>query len=272
MEVEKDGEAEVLVTADDKVPIDWLDAEEDDPPHEDDDNQPTPTSSPKPEHTLPAIAVPEQGPATALQGPSSFGLAELPVRGHPYTQSSLMHSDLTAAGGPSNFVENSPLGVNNQPTMPSAHGMPLPEAYSDPHASSRRPSLYTSTAEYGTSSGSGLYQTWQQSNAPTTSPVYSFQQQQPQQQPHPHSSGSYVEQQPVALGQTPQYLEAPTFDPMHSGPPPSLYRPTNVSQGPVNPHATHTFPNYLTTHGSGMKLDPLGRGQQHEDNDNKRWN
>lgn len=262
-----DADAEVLVTADDKVPEEWLDDEEEDPPHEDDENQPTPTSSPKPEHTLPAITGSEQSSATNLQGGSSFNMADLPVRGHPYSQPSLMQPDLTAPG-PSSFVEGSSLGVSNQPPMPSAHGMPLPETFSDPHASSRRPPLYASPTEYGNSSGSGLYQTWQQSNPPTASPVYSFQQQQ-----QPHSAGSYVDQQHVPLTQTPQYMEAPTFDPIHSGGPPSLFRPSSVPQGPVNPHTTHSFPNYLAPHGSGLKLDPLSRGHQHDEaENNKRWN
>lgn len=259
----------MLVTADDKIPDDAMDDGEEDPHADDDGDQPTPTSSPKPEHTLPAISGSGQSPATNLQGVSSFNMGDLPVRGHPYSQTSLMQSDLGAAG-PSGFVEGNSIGVNNQASMPQTHGMPLPESYSDPHASSRRPSLYASPTEYGSSTGSNLYQTWQQSNPSTASPIYSFQQ---QHQQAPHSAGGYVEQQPVPLTQTPQYMEAPTFDPIHSAGPSSLFRPTSVPQGPVNPHTTHQFPNYLSTPGSGMKLDTLNRGHPQDDNENsKRWN
>lgn len=255
----------MLVSADDKVPEEWLEDEEEEQ-HDDDDNQPTPILSPKPEHAVPVTAGAEQTPAANLQGNSSFSMGDLPVRGHPYSQPSIMQSDLNAAGA-SSFVEGSSLGVNNQPSMSQAHGMSLPETFPDPHASNRRPSLYTSPTEYGSTSGSGLYQTWQHSNPPNASPVYSFHQ---QQQPHP--AGSYVEQQPVPLTQTPQYLEAPTFDPMHNGAPPSLFRPTSVPQGPVNPHTTHSFPNYLSPHGPGLKMDPLRPGHPHDETDStKRW-
>lgn len=261
-----DGEAEVMVTADDKIPDDAMDDDDEDPHADDDENQPTPTCSPKLEHTLPSIAGSGQSPATNLQGASSFNMGDLPVRGHPYSQPSLMQSDLSATG-PSGF-DGPSISVNNQPSMSQTHVMPLPEAYSDPHASSRRTSLYTSPTEYGSSSAPGLYQAWQQSNPPTASPVYSFQ----QQQQSPHSAGGYVEHQPVPLTQTPQYMEAPTFDPIHNAGASSLFRATSVPQGPVNPHTTHQFPNYLSTPGSGMKLDSLSRGHPQDDNDNnKRW-
>lgn len=253
-----DADAEVLVTADDKVPEEWLDDEEEDPPHEDDDNQPTPTTSPKPEHTLPAIAGPEPSSATSLHATSSFTMSELPVRGHPYSQPSLIQPDLTGPGT-SNYVEGSSLGVGNQPALASAHGLQLSETFQDPHASSRRPSLYAPPTEYGTSSGSGLYQTWQQSNPPAASPVYSFQQQHQQ----PHSAGSYVDQQHVPLAQTPQYMEAPAFESMHGGGPPGLFRPSSVTQGPVNPHTTHSFPTYMGS---------ISRGHPHDESENKRWN
>lgn len=253
-----DAETEVMVMADDKVPDNWQEEEEAyEAPQEDDNNETTPTSTPgKPEHTLPTIAGTDQNPTGNMPGSSSF-IGELPVRGHPYT-SSMMQSDLNA--GPPSFVEGGSLNVSNQPSMSQTPVMPLPETYSDSHASNRRPSIYTSPTEYGSSSGSNMYQTWNQSNPPTASPVYSFNH---QQQPT-HPTGAYVEQQPVPLTQTPQYLEAPTFDNMHNAPS-SLFRPTSVPQGPVNPHTTHSFPNYLSS------LGP--RQHTHDDNgDNKRWN
>lgn len=254
-----DADTEVMVMADDKVPDGWQEEEEAyEAPQDEENNEATPiTSDGKPDHNLPAIATSETNPTGNMSGTSSF-MSELPVRGHAYTQSSIMQSDLSAAS--SSFVENGGLNVNNPPSIPPAHGLPMSETFSDPHGSTRRPSLYASPTEYGNTSQSNIYSTWNQSNPPTASPVYSFHHQ--QQATHP--GGPYVEQQPVPLTQTPQYLEAPAFDNMHSSPS-SLFRPTSVPQGPVNPHTTHSFPNYLS---------PLGpRPQAHDENsDSKRWN
>lgn len=249
-----------MVTADDKVPAD--DDDDDDDTEEiaqtDDVNQPT-AVSPKPEQGLPALTGPAHSPAVNMTNSSAF-ISDLPVRSHQYSQSSLMQSDL-ATHSPS-YVEGNSLGVSNQqPPMPPTHSMSLSEPYSDPHAASRRPSLYTSPAEYGGSSNSGLYQNWQQSTPSTASPIYAFNT--PQQQ-QPHSAASYVDQQQhIPLPQLPQYREAPTFDAMHNGPP-SLYRPTSMPQGPV---PTLSFPgNYQNTHG------PPSLPRPHDENDHKRWN
>ncbi|CAN8097430.1 unnamed protein product [Discula destructiva] len=260
---EIDAETEVMVTADDKVPDDPDDDDPEDAAQNDDANQAAPPSSPKPEHSLPAIAGPDHNTAGNIPSGASF-IGDLPVRGHSYPQPSIMQSDL-GANSPS-YVESSSMGVNSQQSMPQTHNLSLSETYSD-HAASRRPSIYTSPTEYAGSSSANLYQNWQQSTPSNASPVYSFHN--PQQQPH--SAGSYVDQQQhVPLAQTPQYLEAPTFDPMHSGPSshalPALYRPTSMAQGTMNSHATLTFPNYHSTHGAASLPRP------HDENDHKRWN
>lgn len=248
-----------MVMADDKVPDSWQEEEEANGATQgDENNEATPTSSDiKPDHNVPAIAGSEINPTGNMSGTSSF-MSELPVRGHAYTQPSIMQSDLSAAS--SGFIENGSLSVNNPPSIPPAHGLSMSETFPDPHGSARRQSLYASPSEYGSSSQSNMYSTWNQSNPPATSPVYSFHHQ--QQATHP--TGAYVEQQHVPLTQTPQYLEAPTFDNMHN-PSSSLFRPTSVPQGPANPHTTHSFPNYLS---------PLGpRPHTHDENgDSKRWN
>lgn len=248
-----------MVMADDKVPDSWQEEEETyDAQQEEGNNEATPASTDgKPDHSLPAIAGSETNPAGTMSGPSPF-LSELPVRAHAYTQSSIMQSDLSAAS--SGFVESGGLGVNNPPSLPPAHGLPMSETFSDPHVSSRRTSLYASPTEYGPTSQSNMYSTWNQSNAPTASPVYSFNHQ--QQAAHP--AGGYVEQQHVSLAQTPQYLEAPPFDSMHNAPT-NLFRTASVPQGSVNPHNTHSFSNYLSPH--------VPRPHTHDENgDSKRWN
>ncbi|KAJ4409682.1 hypothetical protein N0V82_009439 [Gnomoniopsis sp. IMI 355080] len=255
---EIDADTEVMVTADDKIPDEPEDDDQDEGPHDNDDNQPTPTSPPKAEHSLPTLAASDQNTGGNIPGGASF-IGDLPVRGQQYSQPSMMQSDIGA--GSSSYVGGNSLGVNNQPSMSQTHSMSLSEPYSDPHAVSRRSSLYASPTEYAGSSSSGIYQNWQQSTPANTSPVYSFQHSHQQ----PSSAGAYVEQQPVSLTQAPQYLEAPTFDPMHTGPP-SLFRPTSVPQGPVNTHTTHSFPNYHSTHGSASLPRP------HDENDSKRWN
>lgn len=247
-----------MVTADDKVPDEPDEDDQDEAPHDDDDNQPTPNASPRPEHSLPTIAASDQHSAGNIPGGATF-MGDMPVRGHEAPQPSMMQSDI--GGGSSSYVGASSLGVNNQPSMSHAHSMSLSEHYSDPHAVSRRSSLYTSPTEYAGSSNSGMYQNWQQSTPSTASPVYSFQHQHQQ----PPSAGPYVEQQAVPLTQAPQYLEAPTFDPMHTGTP-GLFRPTSVPHGPVNTHTTQPFPNYHSTHGSASLPRP------HDETDNKRWN
>lgn len=247
-----------MVMADDKVPDSWQEEEEAyEAPQEEENNEATPTSADvKPDHNLPAIAGPETNPAGNMSGPSSF-MSELPVRGHAYNQSSIMQSDLSAA--PSGFIENGSLNVNNPPSIPPTHGLPMSEAFSDPHGSTRRPSLYPSPADYGNSSQPNMYSTWNQSNPPTASPVYSFH----HQQQATHSAGAYVEQQHVPLTQTPQYMEAPAFDNMHNTTS-NLFRPTSVPQGPVNPHTTHSFTNYVPSLGT--------RPHTHDENtDNKRY-
>lgn len=249
-----------MVTADDKIPDEPEDDDADEAPHDNDDNQVTPTSPPKPEHVLPTLAASDQNPGGNMPSGASF-IGDLPVRGQQYSQPSMMQSDIGA--GSSSYVGGSSLGVNNQPSMSQTHSLSLSEPYSDPHAVSRRSSLYTSPTEYAGTSSSGIYQNWQQNASANTSPVYSFQHSHQHQQPS--SAGPYVEQQPVSLTQAPQYLEAPTFDAMHTGPP-SLFRPTSVPQGPVNTHTTHSFPTYHSTHGSASLPRP------HDENDNKRWN
>lgn len=255
-----DADTEVMVMAENKVPDSWQDEEDAYEATQEEENNETTTASSdvKPDHNnLPAIAGSENNPTGSM--PTSSFMSELPVRGNAYTQPSIMQSDLNAAS--SNFVENGSLNVNNPQSMPPSHGLPLSETFSDPNASARRTSLYASPTEYGTSSQStNMYSTWHQSNPPATSPVYSFHHQ--QQATHP--TAAYVEQQHVPLTQTPQYLEAPPFDNMHNSSS-SLFRPTSVPQGPVNPHTTHSFPNYLT---------PLGaRPHTHDESgDNKRWN
>lgn len=249
-----------MVTADDKVPADDSDDEGEENPQDDDSNQRS-AVSPKPEHGLSAHAAPAHSPAVNMTSSTAF-IGDLPMRGHQYSQSSLMQSDLATHS--SSYVEGGSMGVSNQqPPMPQpqTHSMSLSEPYSDPHAASRRPSLYTSPAEYGGSSSSSMYQNWQQSTPSTASPIYSFNT--PQQQ-QPHSAGPYVEQQQqVPLPQLPQYREAPAFDGMHNGPP-SLYRPTSIPQGSV---PTLSFPgNYQNPHG----LPSLPR--PHDENDHKRWN
>lgn len=234
-----------MVTADDKQLLE--DEEEENQEGGDENDGRRSTTSPKPEQSLPALpAPPEQSTsaATSLQSGSNFHMGDLPVRAHTYTQASLMQPDLSA--GTSSF---------DLPPMSQAHGLPITDAYSDPQASNRRTSLYASPADYGSSSGSGLYQTWPQNNTSAPSSAYSFQQQ-PQQT---HPAAQYVDQQPVSLQQTPQYLEtAPTFDTMHSGSS-SLYRQPNVPHSSVNTHTAHSFPY-------------MNRPQSHDDNDNKRWN
>lgn len=239
-----------MVTADDKVPDDADDDDPEDNMQDDDDNQPTPTSSPKPEHGLPA-------PGGNMSGGTPF-IGELPVRSNPYSQSSIMQPDINASTP--GYVEGNSMGVSSQPSMSQTHSMSLSEPYTDPHAASRRPSMFNSPSEYGGSSSSAMYQNWQQSTPSTASSVYSFQHTQQQQ---PHSTESYVDQQQhVPLAHTPQYLEAPTYVSMHNGPP-SLYRSTGMAQGPI---PALSFPNYHSTHGSASLPRP------HDENDHKRWN
>lgn len=252
------------MTADDKVPEDPDDDDDDpdDAAQDDDDNQPTPAPSPKPEHSLPAMAGPDHSPAGNIAAGTFMG--EVPVRGHPYPQSSMMQSDLnTNSPG---YVEGNPMSVSSQPAMAQTHSMSMSESYSDPHAGSRRPSLFTPPTEYGGSSSSGLYpnQGWQQSAPSTASPIYSFHH--PQQQPH--SAGGYVDQQQhVPLSQAPQYLDTQPFN-GHSGHGilPSLSRPANIPQATLYPHQTLSFGSYHAAHGSA----PLPR--PHDENDHKRWN
>lgn len=255
-----DADTEVMVTADDKVPDEPDEDDPDEAQHDDDENHPTPTSSPKPEHNLPTIAASDQTSAGNIPNGTSF-IGDLPVRGHQYSQPSMIQTDMSA--GSSSYVGESSLGVSNQPSMSQTHSMSLSEPYSDPHAHavSRRSSLYTSPTEYAGSSSSGMYQNWQPNTPSAASHVYSFSHTHQQ----PASAGPYVEQQPGPLSQAPQYLEAPTFDPMHTGPP-SLFRPTSVPHGSVNTHAAHSFPNYHTTHGSASLPRP------HDENESKRWN
>lgn len=247
-----------MVTADDKIPDEPDEDDADEASHDNDENQPTPTSPLKPEHGLPTIAASDPNSGGNIPSGASF-LGDLPSRGPQYSQTSMMQSDINA--GSSSYVGGNSLGVSNQPSMSQTHSMSLSEPYSDPHAVSRRSSLYTSPTEYAGPPSSGMYQNWQQSTPSTASPVYSFQHSHQQ----PPSAGPYVEQQPVPLTQAPQYLEAPTFDTMHTGPS-SLFRPTSVPQGPVATHTTHSFPNYHSTHGSVSLPRP------HDENDNKRWN
>lgn len=248
-----------MVMADDKVPDGWQEEDEGtEAPQEEEQHETTPISSDgKPEHNLPAITSSDINPTGHMSGTSSF-MGELPVRGNAYTQPAMMQSDMSTAS--SGFVENNGLGVNHPPALPAAHGMPMSDSFSDPHGSTRRQSIYTSPTEYGNSSQSHMYSTWNQSNPPTSSPMYSFH----NQQQATHSTGSFVDQPHVPLTQTPQYLEAPPFDNMHNHTS-SLFRPTSVPQGPVNPHTTHSFPNYVSP------LNP--RPNTHDDNsDVKRWN
>ncbi|ROV98939.1 hypothetical protein VSDG_03675 [Cytospora chrysosperma] len=291
---EIDAETEVYVMADDKIPDNYQsDDEDDDVPKDDDDEaDQAPTSStaspPKAsDHGLLSTPSTDQSPAGNLHGGPFLG--ELPVRGHQYHQPTLLQPDLSA--GQSSFVEANSMGVNsNQPPLSQAASIPLQETFSDPHASSRRPSLYTSPTEYGSTSASGMYQTWHQTNAPSAPSVYSFNHQHQQQ---PHQSGSYVDQQPVPLTQTSQFPETASFDSMqrssYDTAPTSLYRTTSVPQGLAPPHPTQSFPSYLSPHdprglpGSSMKIEPLGRGHLHDEggnsfdysankDSNKRWN
>lgn len=262
MQTSIDADTEVMVTADDKVPADDDDDEDNDAEEiaQNDPSKQSTAVSPKPEHGLP-IAGPAHSPAVNMANSTAF-ISDLPIRGHQYSQSSLMPSDL-ATHSP-NYVEGSSMGVSNQqPPMPQTHSMSLSEPYSDPHAASRRPSLYTGPTEYGGSSSSNMYQNWQQSTPSTASSIYSFNT--PQQQ-QPHSGGPYVDQQQqqVPLPQLPQYREAPTFDAIHNGSS-SLYRPTSMpQQGSVS---TLSFPgNYQTNHG------PPSLPRPHDENDHKRWN
>lgn len=228
----------------------------------------------------------EQSPAGNLQGGPFLG--DLPVRGPQYHhQSSMMQPDLSS--GHPNFVEGGSMG--NQSAIQQAAAMPLQENFPDPHATSRRPSLYASPSEYGSATTSGLYPGWQATNPPTTPSMYSSfdnQQQQTQQ------SGSYVHQQPVPLTQTPQYVEAASFDNLQRGSydtgPASIYRTASVPQGSVHSHPTQGFPNYLpqqhdprSLSGPSLKIESLGRGQLHDEggssfeyagnkNHGKRWN
>lgn len=281
--------------ADDKVPDNYQSDDEDDdvPKDEDDEAEPAPASStaspPKDsDHGLLSTPSTDQSPAGNLHGGPFLG--ELPVRAHQYHQPTLMQPDLSA--GQPNFVEANPMGVNsNQPPLSQSTSIPLQETFSDPHASSRRPSLYASPTEYSNTSAPGMYQTWHQTNPPSASSLYSFNHQH-QQQPS-HQSGSYVDQQPVPLAQPPQFPEAASFDNMqrnsYETAPTSLYRTTSVPQGLAPPHPTQSFPSYLSPHdprglpGSGMKIEPLGRGHLHDEggnsfdysankDSNKRWN
>ena len=279
--------------ADDKIPENYQSDEEDDdiPKDDDDEADPAPASStaspPKAsDHGLLSTPSTDQSPAGTLHGGPFLG--DLPVRGHQYHQPTLMQPDLSA--GQPNFVEANSMGVNsNQPPLSQATSIPLPETFSDPQAPNRRPSLYASPTEYGNTSASGMYQTWHQTNPPSTPSLYSFNHQ--HQQPS-HQSGSYVDQQPVSLTQTTQFPETASFDSMqrssYETAPTSLYRTTSVQQGLAPPPPPQSFSTYLSPHdprgmpGSSMKMEPLGRGHLHDEggnsfdysakDGNKRWN
>ncbi|KAH8782826.1 hypothetical protein F5883DRAFT_405012, partial [Diaporthe sp. PMI_573] len=289
---EIDAEYECMVMAEDKVPDNYQsDDDEDDVPKDDDDseqnsappNDPTPKTT---DHGLLVAPSSEQSPAGNLQGGPFLG--DLPVRGPQYHhQSSMMQPDLSS--GHPNFAEGGSMG--NQSAIQQAAAMPLPENFPDPHAPSRRPSLYASPSEYGSATTSGLYPSWQATNPPTTPSMYSSFDNQQQQA---HQSGSYVHQQPVPLTQTPQYVEAASFDNMQRGSydpgPTSIYRTASVPQGSVHSHSTQSFPNYLpqqhdprSMSGPSLKIESLGRGQLHDEggssfeyagnkNHTKRWN
>lgn len=240
--------------ADDKIPADWEeDDEETGVPRDDDENEPmATTSSISPPKTsdqsmLPAPVSNDHSPAGNIQNEPFLGT--LPVRGgHHYHQPSLMQPDLS--GGQSGFGESGSMGVNGQTSMPHPSGMSLQDSFPDSHhPSSRRTSLYASPSEFANAAThSGMYNTSWQTTAPSNpSPIYSFHQQQQQQHAHPPSP--YAAQPPVPMTANAPYLGTASFDGLSRAPydtgSTGMYRAANLSQGPSHQHQTQQgFPNY----------------------------
>jgi hypothetical protein len=237
--------------AEDKIPENYQ-SENDDGTQvrEEDEQDPTSVgtnvSPPKmpPSHPLMQPASTDHSPAGALQGGPFIG--ELPVRGPQYAQA-MMHSDL---GPEHHFVEPG--------------SMPIHDMVPSPHDSSRRPSIFSTTNEYTSPPGTGMYsQQWQPgTTAPTTTSMYAFTTQQTTQTP-----GSYVTQPGVQLPQGQQYLghgfdgmPRGAFDPNQG----HMFRP-----GPVGPATVHTpYTNYLSSDGRNMsgptiKVDTMPRNHLH---------
>ncbi|CAK7263439.1 hypothetical protein SEPCBS119000_000491 [Sporothrix epigloea] len=151
-------------------------------------------------------------------------MGEIPHRAHPaYTPAQLVHSDLGANDHHSTYVDSGGgMNVGSSPnqqqqqhhptnqSLPSQHqremaenynSLPMQQMIPNAHESDRRPSLYTTTAEYsGSPTPAGVYQTWQQhqsSNSSHAPAMYAVPPHQAQAQAQAMHS-PFVPQTPVA--------------------------------------------------------------------------
>lgn len=249
--------------ADDKTPESYQsDNEDSTPSREEEETEPVSIAVPStvsPQRTNGTALMPAPAPAPTpnehdqnnnMQN-ASF-LTDLPHRGHPY-QTPMLSTNLNTDHHP--YMEGGAMGVNGPGSMHAPPvSMALQEICPNPHDSSRRGSLFNTSADFGTPTTPAIYQTWQQSTtAPTNSPMYSFT---PQQQTP--NTGPFVPQATVPSYMGPPFDSLPRagFDPSQEG----LFRGTTVSSAPVH---TQGYPMSLPHDHRGLqgqKTEAHGRG------------
>ncbi|KAK3379818.1 hypothetical protein B0T24DRAFT_170561 [Lasiosphaeria ovina] len=257
---EIDGNTEVFVMADDKIPDNYQSDDDIAQSKDEEEKAHSVTSSrvSPPKTTAPHSMMPAPGndhsPATNVRA-SSF-MSDIPVRGIQYPPP-VMPSDL----GPEqhSYVESGSMPVGGQAPLHTHGTIQMQDMIPSAHDSSRRQSLYNSPAELPGPSGAGLYSShWQQATtAPGNAPLYAFT---PHQQAPQPPSGAFVPQQAVPINQSHQY----SFNELpHST---NMFRSSSIGQPPV-PQG-QSYPNYLphlphdgrAVPSSGLKMAPPNRG------------
>lgn len=269
-----DGDTEVFVMADDKIP-EYYQPEADNSVkgREKQEEQDavaghrglTPSKAVAPLAMISTSSAGASNAGNGMTGPPF--LSELPVRGGSHLGAQLVQTDM-GTEQQATYVESGAIsGVTNPSIHHSAASLPMSEILTSPHdTTDRRHSLvFNSSADFSTQGGTAMYpQQWQPaSTAPATSPLYaSFAHQQT-----PTAQSSYGAQPSLNLQHSQQpYLpphydglqRTPSFDP-HQG---HLFRSNAVAQPSVG--HTQGYPNYLSSDnrglpGSNIKLESLSR-------------
>ncbi|PKS10339.1 hypothetical protein jhhlp_002090 [Lomentospora prolificans] len=273
---EIDGDMEVFVMADDKIPEYYQTESE---------NSLKATREKHDEHEAPIAhrgltpskAAVSSHPMMSTSGASGTNttnsitapqfLSELPVRGGSHLSAQLVQSDMGSEQQAS-YVEGATIsGVTNPSIHHSAASLPMSEILASPHdTTDRRHSLvFNSSTDFSAQGNTAIYpQQWQPaSTAPATSPMYSsFQHQQtPTAQPNYSAQtnlGLQQGQQPYLPPQYDGLPRTPSFDP-HQG---HLFRSNPVA--PPNVGHSQGYPNYLSSDnrglpGSNIKVESLSR-------------
>ncbi|SPO01026.1 uncharacterized protein DNG_03774 [Cephalotrichum gorgonifer] len=265
---EIDGDTEVFVMADDKLP-EFYQVETDTSPkiHEKHDDQDpgtvrrglSPVKQQVPPHSLlPTNGNPGSNVPSGMQS-QSF-LSDLPVRDGAHLSTPMVHADMNPEQQ-SSFIGGASMGgVAGTSIHHGATNLPMPEILTSPHDTpDRRHSLvFNQPSDFPGPANTTMYpQHWQSSSAaPATSPMYtsfSHQQAAPAQ--------TYGTQPAIGIQQgQQQYIpqpydpmaRAPSFDPSHG----QMFR-AGVNQTGVG-HAQGGYPGYLPSDTRGMAAPNIG--------------